>query len=876
MLATIGVDNGSAAASTSQLAFAPVADAYVDSKRQNKNHGRETSLRVRSSSPAETTYLKFTVTGAAGPVTSARLRLYVTDPSASGGAVHSVSSTSWSETGITWSNAPALGATALAAVGRTSASTWVEIDLGGAIPGDGTYSFAVKGTSTDTAVYASREAANRPQLLLTIGPSAPVNKTPPTVSGTAEEGETLTASTGAWSGNPAPTYAFQWLRCDSAGAACADIPGAVGRTYALGFVDAGRTIRVRVTATNSEGAASADSAPTAVVKATSLSLPVRAAFYYGWYPENWLAGMPYTPSLGLYDSGDSAVIKQHIKSMQYAGVQAGIYSWWGRDNTGNNSTQRFPLVLDAAGGTGFKWAVYYEDEGYENPIPATIEADLAYIRDNYASSKNYLRVQGRPVVFVYSGVGDGCEMADRWRAANTIDAHVVLSTTWIDNSPQLASFAPYDPASTTAVRVAAADLTGDGKAEVVTVPGGGAPAEVNVFDAAGAKLASFLADTSGSLAGAFVAAGDVTGDGRAEIVVALGGTAPLIRVFALAGDAVATQLASFDAGLASPARVAVGDVNGDGKGEIVAATGPNTTPVVKVFSGEGTLLSELAPYDSTFTRGVHVAAGNVTGDARAEIIVGSADGTRNEVRVLDAEGKALVPPFAAYDGFGGAITVAAGDVNGDGEGEVVTGASGGPRVRSFTLRLGRPSGLASFFAYESATRGQIHVAAADVAGEATADIVTGSAAGKPVQAKVFGNVRDCASQPDDWHEYLVTASGESTLGRDSFTATPGFWRAGEAAPALPRDSTRWDANVHRMVASAADWQLVLSFNEWGESTSVESAREWATPSGFGLYLDILRAATTGTTSTISSTKVHRGHGRPASPATFPVIPGKRR
>jgi hypothetical protein len=876
------VPDASASTSAQSLAFAPVADAYVDSQHQSRNYGRDASVIARSASPTQTSYLRFTVSGVLGSVTSAHLRLFVTDPSPSSGTVYPVSSTTWGERDITWQRAPSIGAGALASLGSTTQNTWVDVDLGTAIPDNGTYSFAIRGTSTNAAAFASRETTRAAQLLLTTGPSAPHSLSAPTISGTAEEISTLTAAPGSWAGYPTPTYAYQWMRCDAGGAACADIAGATGTTYALSFGDTATTMRVRVTATNEAGAISAQSEATTAIKAVSLALPVRAAFTYGWYPENWLAGMPYNPSLGLYDSGSTTVIKQHIKAMQYGGLQAGIYSWWGLNNTGNQSTQRFPSYLSAAEGTGFKWAVYYEQEGYGNPAPDAIAADLAYIRDNYATSKSYLRVAGRPVVFVYSGAGDGCDMADRWHAANTIGAHIVLDTTWVDNEPQLAAMTPYDPASTSAVRVAAADLAGDAKAEVVTVPGPGAPAQVNVLDATGTKILSFLADDSGSTAGAYVATGDLTGDGRAEIVVSLAGATPSIRVFTVATDGTVAQTASFDAGLGSAPTVAVGDVDGDGKGDIVAGTGAGMAPQVKVFSADGVPGATLAPYDASFTKGVHVAVGNVVGDARSEIILGSANGTRNEVRVVDTAGTTLVTPFAAYDAFGGAISVATADVTGDGRNDVVTGAAGGPRVRTFTLRLGRPSGLASFFAYGSATRGQIGVAAADVAGESTADIVVGSAAGQPAQAKVFGNVRDCASQPDEWHEYLVAGSGESTLGHDSYTVTPGFWSAGAASPALPREQDRWNANVQGMVASQADWQLVLSFNEWGEGTVVESAREWASPSGYGLYLDALHTATTpagaaaAAAAPTTSTVLAPGPVSSAPASQFPLVPDHKK
>ncbi|HEU4707620.1 MAG TPA: S8 family serine peptidase [Solirubrobacterales bacterium] len=99
-----------------------------------------------------------------------------------------------------------------------------------------------------------------------VPPPAPVNTALPAISGSPEEGQSLSASTGSWSGSPT-AYAFQWRRCDSGGANCAAIADATGKTYALGSADVGSTIRVTVTASNSAGAASAESAATATVVA---------------------------------------------------------------------------------------------------------------------------------------------------------------------------------------------------------------------------------------------------------------------------------------------------------------------------------------------------------------------------------------------------------------------------------------------------------------------------------------------------------------------------------------------------------------------------------------------------------------------------------
>jgi hypothetical protein len=161
------------------------------------------------------------------------------------------------------------------------------------------------------------------------------------------------------------------------------------------------------------------------------SFPIRAVFYYAWYPEAWFRASvyPYTrfhPTLDYYGANDPAVVRRQLDALLYAHLDAAVYSWWGRDEYPPTDV-RLWRYLAAARTTPFRWAIYYEREGYEDPSVERLHADLEYVRDEYASNQAYLRVDGRFVVFVYAGLGDSCGMAERWRAANEgIGAYLVL------------------------------------------------------------------------------------------------------------------------------------------------------------------------------------------------------------------------------------------------------------------------------------------------------------------------------------------------------------------------------------------------------------------------------------------------------------------
>lgn len=160
-----------------------------------------------------------------------------------------------------------------------------------------------------------------------------------------------------------------------------------------------------------------------------LSFPIRAAFYYPWFPETWTVGgqhVSYLPTSGYYDSSDSGVVDEHIAALDYGKVQVSIASWWGPSTHKEN--QRLPLLLQRtlAASSPLKWALYYEKEGFGDPSVSALQSDLAYAATNYTSSAAYARVNGKPVIFVYNADDPDCSVADRWKQATGGQWYVVL------------------------------------------------------------------------------------------------------------------------------------------------------------------------------------------------------------------------------------------------------------------------------------------------------------------------------------------------------------------------------------------------------------------------------------------------------------------
>ncbi|HKB41526.1 MAG TPA: VCBS repeat-containing protein, partial [Gemmataceae bacterium] len=255
--------------------------------------------------------------------------------------------------------------------------------------------------------------------------------------------------------------------------------------------------------------------------------------------------------------------------------------------------------------------------------------------------------------------------------------------------------------------------------------GPGEPGMVRVFDyASGVERFRLFPYGPAFSGGINVATGDVTGDGVPDIITGVrSGAGPHVKVF---DGVTGAEIASFFAyapGFLGGVSVAAGDVDGDGHADIITGAGPGADPHVMVFSGANlSVLRSFDAYAPAFTGGVHVAAGDLNGDGHADIVTAPIQGPTH-VRAFDGLTGADLASFLAFSGFNGGTNVAVGDVDGDGRADIITGAGPGaaPHVKVFSGAT--LSELRSFLAFAPSFTGGVVVGALDANGDGRADLV---------------------------------------------------------------------------------------------------------------------------------------------------------
>ncbi len=152
-------------------------DSYVSSAAPTANYGKATQIRF-DGSPVVLSYLRFDLISMSGVVTSATLQVYANSSSSTGYEVHRTLSV-WSETGITWANAPAVG-TLVGEMGAFAARTTTSVDVTSAVTPGTVVGFVLVGRGPTAVSMGSRESSRPPLLVLTLAPASVAPSVAPT------------------------------------------------------------------------------------------------------------------------------------------------------------------------------------------------------------------------------------------------------------------------------------------------------------------------------------------------------------------------------------------------------------------------------------------------------------------------------------------------------------------------------------------------------------------------------------------------------------------------------------------------------------------------------------------------------------------------
>ena len=228
------------------------------------------------------------------------------------------------------------------------------------------------------------------------------------------------------------------------------------------------------------------------------------------------------------------------------------------------------------------------------------------------------------------------------------------------------------------------------------------------------------------------------------------GTDSAAIVYGQFGEVVRTVV-PFGAGYTAGVRVATADLNGDGTLDLVTATGPGVANRINVYDGKtGSQVAFLQPFESNFTGGLNLAAGDLTGDGRPDLVVTPDLSGGPIVAIYDgaALGRGQATQVGRFYGlddpsFRGGLRPAVGDLNGDGTPDlaVAAGFGGGPRVALYdgkSVRRATPTKLTGdFFAFETAMRNGAFLAIADVNGDGFGELVAGGGPGGAPRVTAF-------------------------------------------------------------------------------------------------------------------------------------------
>jgi hypothetical protein len=250
------------------------------------------------------------------------------------------------------------------------------------------------------------------------------------------------------------------------------------------------------------------------------------------------------------------------------------------------------------------------------------------------------------------------------------------------------------------------------------------------------------------------------------------GAAPEVKVYDATTDALRFDFYAYDPSFTGGVRVAVGDVNGDGVPDIITGPGPGAASEIRVFNGvTGALMNDFYAFNTAWTGGVYVAAGDLLGRGVDDVIVGVDAGTDPEVRAFGGGSMNMAPlrDFYAYAlSFTGGVRVAAAGIGNLGHDDIITGAGpgGDTEVRVFSGITGAMR--QDYYAFGSSATVGIYVAGA-ANGNGQADVIVGAGDGSP-EVRVFDGPSEALR--NDFYAYSPQLTGGVRVGTLETSGAP--------------------------------------------------------------------------------------------------------
>ena len=385
------------------------------------------------------------------------------------------------------------------------------------------------------------------------------------------------------------------------------------------------------------------------------------------------SGTNFTPPFPAYTSGHATFGGAVFETLR---------KFYGRDDIS------FTFLSDEFNGKTF------DQHGVQRPIKPRHFDSLSQAEEENGQSRIYLGIHW--AFDKTRGIKEGNQVADNvfdnFLRANPAASRFVVAAD-VGGGPRVRVIGPnaqvifdfyaFDPSFTGGVRVAQGDMNGDGVPDVIATTSSGTNSVVKVFDGTNlAVMKQFSPFETSFSGGNYVASGDVNGDGKADIIVSAGESGgPRIKIFSGKDGTVLEDFFAFDSSLRTGAHVAAGDVNADGRADLIAAPGVGGGSLVRIFTGAtATVMREFFAYDTDFRGGIYLSAGDCDSDGKADVITGAGAGGGPHVKVFDANGNILQSYLAfspsAHVSRNG-VRVGSADMDGDGRTDLLTASGPG-------------------------------------------------------------------------------------------------------------------------------------------------------------------------------------------------------